>query len=86
MKTCQGLLLLLDAIPDMRALLLLSLQSNSLCAAGGKALADGLKDNQVITELNISSNRLGYCIIRQSTNLMALIYPALSPLPMSSLA
>jgi hypothetical protein len=38
----------------------LSLQSNSLCAAGGKALAGGLKDNQVITELNISSNRLGY--------------------------
>jgi hypothetical protein len=37
----------------------LSLQSNSFCAAGGKALAEGLKDNQVITELNISSNHLG---------------------------
>jgi hypothetical protein len=38
----------------------LSLNSNSLGADGGKALADGLKDNKVITELNISSNRLGY--------------------------
>jgi hypothetical protein len=38
----------------------ISLESNSLCAAGGKALAEGLKGNQVITELNIASNRLGY--------------------------
>jgi hypothetical protein len=38
----------------------LSLQSNHLCAAGGKALAEGLKGNQAITELNIASNRLGH--------------------------
>jgi Ran GTPase-activating protein (RanGAP) involved in mRNA processing and transport len=43
----------------MGALLVLSLQSNYLSASGGKALAEGLKDNQVITELNIASNRLG---------------------------
>jgi hypothetical protein len=55
----SGVAALADAIPGMRALLVLSLQSNDLCAAGGKVLAEGLKDNQVITELNIASNRLG---------------------------
>jgi Ran GTPase-activating protein (RanGAP) involved in mRNA processing and transport len=55
-----GITALANAIPDMGALLVLSLQSNNLCAAGGKALAEGLKANQVITELNIASNRLGY--------------------------
>ena len=43
---------------DNRALLVLSLKSNGLCAAGGKALAEGLKGNQVITELDISNNSL----------------------------
>jgi hypothetical protein len=52
--------LIANDISDMGALLVLSLQNNELCAAGGKALAEGLKDNQVITELNIASNRLGY--------------------------
>jgi Ran GTPase-activating protein (RanGAP) involved in mRNA processing and transport len=37
----------------------LSLQNNGLEAEGGKALAQGLKGNQVITELNISDNYLG---------------------------
>jgi hypothetical protein len=38
----------------------LDVSSNDLWAEGGKALAAGLKGNQqVITELNISSNRLG---------------------------
>ena len=45
---------------DMRALLVLSLKSNNLCADGGKALADTLKGNQVITELNIADNNLTY--------------------------
>jgi hypothetical protein len=36
----------------------LSLKSNNLRAAGGKALAEGLKGNQAITELNIASNSL----------------------------
>jgi hypothetical protein len=39
--------------------LVLSLKDNNLYAAGGKALAEGLKGNQVITELNIASNYLG---------------------------
>jgi Ran GTPase-activating protein (RanGAP) involved in mRNA processing and transport len=36
----------------------LSLKSNKLRADGGKALAAGLKGNQVITELNIADNDL----------------------------
>jgi hypothetical protein len=35
------------------------LKSNELRADGGKALAEGLKGNTVITELDISSNALG---------------------------
>ena len=37
----------------------IDISSNVLCAAGGKALAEALKNNQVVTELNISSNYLG---------------------------
>jgi hypothetical protein len=43
----------------MGALTKFDISKNCLCAAGGKAVAEGLKDNQVITELNIASNRLG---------------------------
>jgi Ran GTPase-activating protein (RanGAP) involved in mRNA processing and transport len=32
--------------------------ANSLCAEGGKVLAEALKDNNVMTELNISDNEL----------------------------
>ena len=35
------------------------ISDNCLCAEGGKALAEALKDNQVMTELNIASNYLG---------------------------
>jgi Ran GTPase-activating protein (RanGAP) involved in mRNA processing and transport len=42
----------------MGALLVLSLEGNCFCAEGGKALAAGLKGNQVITELNVSYNEL----------------------------
>jgi Ran GTPase-activating protein (RanGAP) involved in mRNA processing and transport len=38
----------------------LSLKSNNLRADGGKVLAEGLKGNQVITELNIADNYLAY--------------------------
>jgi hypothetical protein len=37
-----------------------SLKSNNLRADGAKALAEGLKGNIVITELDISSNMLGW--------------------------
>jgi hypothetical protein len=36
------------------------ISSNDIRAEGGKALAAGLQGNKVITELNISENRLGY--------------------------
>jgi hypothetical protein len=55
----SGVSTLADVIPDMGALLVLSLGSNDLYAEGGKALAEGLKGNRVITELNISDNHLG---------------------------
>jgi Ran GTPase-activating protein (RanGAP) involved in mRNA processing and transport len=43
----------------MGAMTKLDISSNALWAEGGKALAAGLKGNQMITELNISSIRLG---------------------------
>jgi hypothetical protein len=55
----SGIVALAEAIPDMRVLLVLSLKSNRLFADGGKALAEGLKGNQVIQELNIATNYLG---------------------------
>jgi hypothetical protein len=54
----SGITALANIIPGMRALLVLSLKSNKLQAAGGKALAEGLKGNKVITELNIADNNL----------------------------
>jgi Ran GTPase-activating protein (RanGAP) involved in mRNA processing and transport len=45
---------------DNGALSILSLKENYLYAEGNKALAAGLKGNQGITELDISSNRLGW--------------------------
>jgi hypothetical protein len=56
----SGIIALADAIPDMGAMTKLNISSNAIRAEGGKALAAGLKGNQVITELNISSNDLGY--------------------------
>ena len=38
----------------------LNILNNNLLADGGKALAEALKGNNVIQELNISSNNLGY--------------------------
>jgi Ran GTPase-activating protein (RanGAP) involved in mRNA processing and transport len=55
----EGAIMLSPEIIDNGALSVLSLKSNNLRAGGGKALADGLKGNQVITELNISDNNLG---------------------------
>jgi hypothetical protein len=57
-RDMQGIATLADALKDMGALLVLSLKSNNLRAHGGKALAAGLKGNQVITELNIADNNL----------------------------
>jgi hypothetical protein len=49
---------LADVITGMGALSVLSLETNGLAVDGGKALAEGLKGNQVITELNIADNNL----------------------------
>jgi Ran GTPase-activating protein (RanGAP) involved in mRNA processing and transport len=53
-----GVTALANAIPDMGALSVLSLKSNNLRAEGGKSLAEGIKGNQVIKELNIADNNL----------------------------
>jgi hypothetical protein len=55
----DGAAILASELPDKGALSVLSLKSNKLLADGGKALAEGLKGNTVITELDISSNDLG---------------------------
>jgi hypothetical protein len=43
----------------MRALTKLGISDNDIRAEGGKALAEAIRGNQVITELNIASNNLG---------------------------
>jgi Ran GTPase-activating protein (RanGAP) involved in mRNA processing and transport len=54
----EGIIAIAAAIPDMRALSILSLENNSLGVDGGKALAEGLKGNSVLIELNIANNNL----------------------------
>jgi Ran GTPase-activating protein (RanGAP) involved in mRNA processing and transport len=44
----------------MRALTKLDISKNNLRAEGGRAVAEALKGNQMMTELNIASNDLGY--------------------------
>jgi Ran GTPase-activating protein (RanGAP) involved in mRNA processing and transport len=56
----SGVIALANAIPDMRAMTKFDISSNKIYAEGGKALAEGLKGNQVIKELNFSGNDLGY--------------------------
>jgi hypothetical protein len=55
----EGIIVLADAIKDMGALTKLDISENNLHAGGGKALAAGIKGNQVITELSIAGNALG---------------------------
>jgi hypothetical protein len=52
----SGIIALANAIKDMGALLLLHVASNKLFAKGTKLLAEALKGNQIMTELNVSSN------------------------------
>jgi hypothetical protein len=54
-------IMLVAEVIDNGALSALSLKSNNLRADGCKALAEGLKGNQVITELNIADNNLADC-------------------------
>ena len=43
----------------IRALVKFDIGNNTILAAGGQALAAALKNNQVITELNVAGNQLG---------------------------
>jgi hypothetical protein len=53
----EGIIAIANAIPDMGALSVLSLKSNALLnIESGKALADALKGNSVLTELDVSVN------------------------------
>ena len=47
-----------DANSNNGALVKFDVSSNVLCAEGGKAIAEALKNNQVMTDLNIASNYL----------------------------
>jgi Ran GTPase-activating protein (RanGAP) involved in mRNA processing and transport len=52
----SGIIAIADAIPDMGAMTSLDVSNNGLYAEGTKLLAEALKGNQLITELNLSSN------------------------------
>jgi hypothetical protein len=52
--------LIANDIKDNGAMTKFDISSNKIRAEGGKALAEGLKGNQVIKELNFSGNTLGY--------------------------
>jgi hypothetical protein len=54
----SALVALADVIPGMRALTKFDISKNKIRAEGGKALAVGLKGNQVIIEFNIANNEL----------------------------
>ena len=43
----------------IRALVKFDISNNDLYAAGGKAIAEGLKNNHIMTELNLADNSLG---------------------------
>jgi Ran GTPase-activating protein (RanGAP) involved in mRNA processing and transport len=64
-----GVTALADAISGNGALSHFDISSNSLYAAGAKAIAKGLKDNQVVTELNISGNGMGRRSITGSSDM-----------------
>jgi hypothetical protein len=51
--------LITNDIKENGGLLVLSLKDNSLCAAGTKALGEGLKGNRTITELDLAVNAMG---------------------------
>jgi Ran GTPase-activating protein (RanGAP) involved in mRNA processing and transport len=56
----SGVIAVTDAISDMGTLTKFDISKNEIRAEGGKLLAVGLKGNQVIIELNIADNQLGW--------------------------
>jgi Ran GTPase-activating protein (RanGAP) involved in mRNA processing and transport len=51
-----GIIVLANAIPDMRALSVLNLDDNALRLGGCKAICDALKANTTVTSLSMSDN------------------------------
>jgi Ran GTPase-activating protein (RanGAP) involved in mRNA processing and transport len=60
MKGAADAIMLVSEIIDNGAMTKFDISSNGIRAEGGKALAEGLKGNQVIKELIFSDNDLGY--------------------------
>jgi Leucine-rich repeat (LRR) protein len=56
----SGVAALAGVIPGMLAMTSLDVSENDLCAEGTKLLAEALKGNQIMMELNISSNNMTY--------------------------
>jgi hypothetical protein len=54
-----GVIVVADAIKNNGALKTFDISRNFFCAAGAKALVEGLKGNQVLTELNLAGNMMG---------------------------
>jgi hypothetical protein len=69
----EGIIAVVNAIKNMRALSKFDISNNNLCAAGTKALAEGLKGNQRMTELNMSSNDMGVSYRRGPSDMSGLI-------------
>ena len=59
-KGLDGVIAISNAIPTMGALVKIDISENMLCAPGTKSIAVALNDNQVMTELNISGNYMGW--------------------------
>ena len=55
----EGPAAIADGIKNNGALVKFDVSTNSLCAPGGKLLAEALKGNNVMQELNIAGNSLG---------------------------
>jgi hypothetical protein len=75
---------LADAIPDVEALTMFDISKNELMAEVGKALAEALNGNQVMTELNIGSNKLAVNTYSESdmsgVNALADVIPGMGAL------
>jgi hypothetical protein len=76
-------IILASELPDKRMLTKFDISKNDLMAEGGKALAVGLKGNQMVTELNVAGNRLGHSVSLVAVG-MLLTCRVLPPLPMPS--
>ena len=66
----DGIIAICDIIPTMRTLTSLDISNNSIGPEGGKVLGDSLKNNTVMTELDISSNYLRLAEWESTTSLV----------------